>query len=362
MRMKRAFKNAVILESHDLEPTKGYLVVEDGFIKDIGHGRAPFKNALDMKGGIIAPAFTNAHLHLGDSIAQDLGAYEPLINRVGKGGLKFKLLAEKTRELRDGIRASLREMLLSGTTSFCDFRESGSMGVKLLRSIVKDQEAVIMGRPDGEERAEEVLDYADGIGISGIADYDSKELREMAAAAKREGKLLGIHAGEIEDDLKKALALKPDFVVHATNASAESLDACAKARVPIVLCARANAMGAVGLPPLSEIFSGVTVALGTDNVMINSPNMLREMEFVFKSLRGMSRDHAFQAKEVLLAATLNGRKILGLGDNALIAGNRANFIIFKWRKYIYDPILAIIHRYEADDIRGIVFGEKLFRR
>ncbi len=360
--MRQVFKNAVILEGGDLEPTRGYIVLEEGVIKEIGSGRVPYKHALDVKGGIIAPAFTNAHLHLGDSVALDMGAYEPLLNRVGRGGLKFKLLEETRKQLRGGILVTVREMMRSGTTALCDFREGGSKGVGLLRSVVKDMEAVILGRPYDGESAESVLGHADGIGISGIADYALEELKAMARAARKKGKLLGIHAGEIEDDVKKALALKPDFIVHATNASRESLEACAKARVPIVLCARSNAMSAVGLPPLEEIFSRVEVALGTDNVMINSPNMLREMEFAFKSLRGMSRAYSFQAKEILLAATLNGRKILGLDDSALKPGNRANFIIFKRRKYIYDPILAVVHRYDADEIRGVVLGEKLFRR
>lgn len=360
--MRRVLKNAVILEGREMEPVKGYLVIEDGVVRDVGAGRAPFKNAFDAKGGVLTPSFTNAHVHLGDSVALDMGAYEPLIRRVGKGGLKFRVLEEKKGELKEAVNASLREMFWSGTTCFCDFREGGSRGVRLLRSAVKNQRAVILGRPDGGEKPEDVLKAADGLGISGIADYRKDELNAMARAAKKSNKLLAIHAGELEDDIRRALELKPDFIVHATNASPESLEAIAESRTPVVLCARANAASAVGIPPLGELFTKTTVAIGTDNVMVNSPNMFREMEFVFKTTRGIKKDYTFEAGGVLRAATFNGRDILGLDDNSITPGNRADFVVFNRRKYIYDSLLAVIHRYEASDVRGIVLGETFFRR
>ncbi|MEE8167911.1 MAG: amidohydrolase family protein [Candidatus Hydrothermarchaeales archaeon] len=356
--MKRVFKNATILEGEDLEATRGYLSVDGGYITEIGSGRCPYKHAIDLKKGIVFPAFTNAHVHLGDSIAQDLGAYEHIADRVGKKGLKFEILREKDERIRTAMRASLEEMLKLGVTTFCDFREGGTHGVRLLRRLVKHHEAVILGRPNGDLSA--VLGEADGIGISGVADYPSRELHAIAKEVKKRGKLLAIHAGEVEDDIRDALKLEPNFIVHATNASRESLEACFEAKVPIVLCPRANAMLAIGIPELRDIFSNGLVALGTDNVMVNSLNMFREMEFTFKVLRGLSRDHEFQAKEILKAATLNGRRMLGLESNAIQEGARAIFIILRRRNYIYDSILAIIHRYEGCDIRGVLVGDKFF--
>jgi cytosine/adenosine deaminase-related metal-dependent hydrolase len=360
--MRRVLKNALLLEGEELKPNKGYLVIDDGIISEIGRGRCPYDNAMDVKGGIITPAFTNAHIHLGDSAALDIGAYRPLIERVGKGGLKFKVLAGDEPRLKRAIQASLREMLWSGTTCFCDFREGGYEGVRLIRSVVKHHQAVILGRPVNGETAEKVLGLADGIGISGIADYDENELKLMARAARKSGKLLGIHAGELMDDVEKALELKPDFIVHATNTSQDALTACTETGTPIVLCVRANAIAGVGLPSLREIFSRTKVAIGTDNVMMNPPSMLREIEFVFKTLRGIERDYKFNAAEVLRAATFQGREILRLENNSLKPGNRADLVIFRRRKYIYDPLLAVIHRYEAADIRGIIIGDTFLRR
>lgn len=356
----RVFSNATILCGEEFDVVKGYVVVENGVIKEIGEGRAPYRNATDTKRGIIFPAFTNAHVHLGDSIAQDLAAYEHIGRRVGRGGAKFEVL--KKREVSKGIRCSLNEMFNLGTTTFCDFREGGMKGIKQLKSaLLKNQDAVILGRPDGDD-IEEVLKNCDGIGISSVADYSLRELKKISSAVKKSRKLLALHAAEVKDDVSEALRLKPDFLVHATNAGEESLQKIFDSKIPVVLCPRANAMLGVGMPRIKEIFENASVAFGTDNVMVNSLNMFREMEFAFKAARGLSRDYKFDARKILAAATLNGRKIVGLKSNAISEGSEANFIILRRRKYLYDPILAILHRFEASDIRSIVKGSLCIRR
>jgi cytosine/adenosine deaminase-related metal-dependent hydrolase len=354
-------KNATILCGEDFEVVRGYLVIEEDRIKEIGEGRCPHRSGVDLKHGLVFPAFTNAHIHLGDAVAQDYGIYESLIKRVGPEGLKFQVHKRKKEELVRGIRQTLREMLAGGTTAFCDFREGGKEGVELLRSaLTEDQDAVILGRPHGGG-LEELLELCDGIGISAVADHSWKDLQILAKAVKRKKKLLSIHVAEVEDDLEKALKLDPSFVVHLTNPSEETMEILLDSGVPVVMCPRANATLGAGIPRL-RLIKELLVALGTDNVMVNSPCMFREMEFSFKVARGLEKDPSFDAAEVLKAATLNGRKILGRETNAVEEGRIADFIILRKRKYIYDPVVAIIHRYEAGDIRGVVKGNRFFLR
>jgi cytosine/adenosine deaminase-related metal-dependent hydrolase len=357
--MEMIFSNASILAYEEFEITRGYLVVEDGVITEIGEGKAPSKDATDLKRGYVIPSFTNAHVHLGDSIAQDIGAYEPIKKRVGKGGIKFEALEGN---VVPGIKASVREMISSGTTAFCDFREGGIEGIREMKQCLReDQEAVVLGRPDGDDIAK-VLKNCDGIGISSVRDYSEEELRRISKAVKNTGKILAVHAGEVEDDVEAALKLKPDFLVHLTNAGKNSLSLVFSSKVPVVLCPRANAMLGIGLPKLKEIFENTMIALGTDNVMVNSLNMFREMEFTFKVVRGISRDYKFDGKKILEGATINGRKILGLESNAIQEGNKADFLILRRRKYLYDPILAVLHRLEIQDIRGVVKGSRCIKR
>jgi len=173
---------------------------------------------------------------------------------------------------------------------------------------------------------------------------------------KRNGGLVGVHAAEVRDDVKAALRVKPDFLVHLTNAKEESLQSVLRKKVPLVLCSRANASYGVGLPDLKTIFEsgGDLVALGTDNVMANPPDMLREMEFTWKLTRGLNKDPSFDAKTVLRAATINGRKLLRLPDNSIIEGNRADLIVTRGLKYAHDPVLAMVHRVGRSDIKEVI--------
>jgi cytosine/adenosine deaminase-related metal-dependent hydrolase len=357
--MKRIFGNAVILAGEELEPMRGYVVVEDGVIAEVGEGNPGKRSYVDLKRGIICPSFTNAHTHIGDAYAKDVAAYKSISERVGKGGVKFELLKDEEK-VKQGMKSALREMLASGTLTFADFREGGARGVKLLRSLARASpvEAVVLGRPNGDS-PEKLLEHCDGIGISSVADYNMEELAKLRRLAKREGKLFAVHCAEVSDDVAQVLKFNPDFVVHLTNASEASIEEVLRRRVPVVLCPRANGSFAVGLPRIREMLEDTLVALGTDNVMANSLNMLREMEFAFKLARGLSRDYGLDAREILKAATLNSRKLLKLESNAIEEGNPASFVIFRNNNYIYDPVLGIVHRFEVSDIKGIVKGDAL---
>jgi cytosine/adenosine deaminase-related metal-dependent hydrolase len=347
--MKTILKDCTILCGHDFEAVEGFLVMEDGIITEIGEGNCNYRGAMNLKGTILCPSFTNAHIHLGDAVARDLGAYERIEARVGPGGVKFQVLEQQKDQVPAGIRDALEKMKAGGVRAFCDFREGGVEGLKQVPPIPEGMDAVVLGRPDGD-RIEAVLDRCDGIGISSPADYSEDELKDISRTARRMGKLVAVHTSEVADDLEAALVAKPDFLVHGTHLSGESLEVLKRKAIPLVLCARANAMLGVGLPRIKELFDRTAVALGTDNVMVQEPDMFREMDFVFKLARGQEGDPAFEAVEVLRAATTQGRRILGLRDNAIIEGNQASFITIKRGKYIYDPVLAVVHRAGLNDI------------
>ncbi|MBU2559552.1 amidohydrolase family protein [archaeon] len=351
-------KNATIIAGTELLPMEGYIKVKDGRIKEIGSGGCHNKNAVDAKRGIVFPSFTNAHVHLMDSIAPDAGAYEKIGRRVGKGGIKFQILEEKRKDIPAGIGASLKEMTASGTTAFCDFREGGLNGVKIKPRIKAGPSGIILGRPGGGDISS-VLDKCDGIGVSSVADYSKNELKDIKNATRKKKKILAVHTAEVKDDVKAALKLGPDFLVHMTNAKSASLEAVFKKKTPVVICPRANAMLGVGLPKIKELLENTTVAIGTDNVMINSLDMFREVEFTFKAARALAKDHGLDARAVLGAATINGRKVLGLENNSITEGNVADFVIVKRKKYLYDPVLAIMHRLASGDIKGTVVGRSV---
>jgi Cytosine deaminase and related metal-dependent hydrolases len=75
-----------------------------------------------------------------------------------------------------------------------------------------------------------------------------------------------------------------------TYASKNDLNVVAKKTRGIVICPRANSSLAEGIPDIELMQkAGCVIALGTDNVMINSPDMFREMDFIWKVTMGIHK-------------------------------------------------------------------------
>ena len=75
-----------------------------------------------------------------------------------------------------------------------------------------------------------------------------------------------------------------------TYASKNDLRLAAKNTNGIVVCPRANASLAEGIPDIEEMMKmKCNLAIGTDNVMINSPDLFREMDFLWKVTMGIHK-------------------------------------------------------------------------
>jgi cytosine/adenosine deaminase-related metal-dependent hydrolase len=333
--------SGTILAGDDHEPIEGRVVVENGEITAI-------ETVETASSDIICPAFVNAHTHVGDSIAKEAGRGLSLDELVAPpDGLKHRLLEDASRaELVDSMRQSLRFAVASGTTAFIDFREGGVEGVEALSAAVEtlDIEPVVMGRGETD-----VLEVADGYGASGARDADFSAER---TAARRAGKPFGIHAGERDPhDINPAIDLDPAFLIHLVHAEEIHLDRIEDREIPIVACPRSNLVTGVGVPPVAELLERTTVALGTDNVMLNSPSMFREMEFVSK-LCDVS------APEVLRMATAAGSEIAGLNCGVIEPGREARLLVLDGDsdnlEGVQDPVRAVVRRASVDDVKTVV--------
>jgi len=333
--------SGTILAGPEYEPVEGRVVVEGGEITAI-------EESGTASSDIVCPAFVNAHTHLGDSIAKEAGRGLDLDELVAPpNSLKHRLLDEATRDaLVASMRRSLRYMQAGGTGGFVEFREGGVEGVEALHEAVGplDIDPFVMGRG-----ATDVLDVADGYGASGAGDADFSAERN---AARDRGKPFGIHAGERDPhDINPALDLDPDFVVHMVHAEGLHLERLADGDVPTVVCPRSNLVTGVGAPPIAELLERTTVALGTDNVMLNSPSMFREMEFVSKLCD-------VPAPEVLRMATAAGAEIAGLDCGVIEPGRRARLLVLEGGSDnlsgVRDPVRAVVRRAGVADVSNVV--------
>ncbi|HMK47402.1 MAG TPA: amidohydrolase family protein [Methanocella sp.] len=350
--------SGTIVYGDDFEVRDGYVAVRGGKIREVGFDRTRG----DIH-GLVCPAFINAHTHMGDSIAKDL-PYMPLADLVAPpDGLKHRILRDAASEdLQNCMISTLADMAATGTCHCIDFRESGVAGAKLLRGVAGNR-ATIMGRVAGDDTPEDVLKIADGLGISGAGDISRDLLLEWAGKASRAGKLVGIHAGEAgRGDIGPALEASPDFLVHLTHAGAGDIRKVADADIPVVICSRSNAATGAGFPPLMKMVSaGLLLALGTDNVMLNGPDMFREMEWTSKAFL---HNDAY----TLRMATLNGAELLGCGEakGSIITGKDADMLVLNQNsdnlKCSRNPLSSIVRRARPDDIEHTIIGGRIWQK
>lgn len=332
-----------ILAGQSLAPVRGRVVIADGEISAV-------EQETTTSTDIILPAFVNAHTHIGDTVAKEAAVGLSLNEAVvPPDSLKHRRLAEASHEeLVSGMRRTMQFMRQTGTARFLDFRESGPDGARALREAADGLavEPFIFGsgRP-------EVLESADGYGASGANDADFTTQRR----ATREADLpFAIHAGEPNaTDIHPALDLDPDLLVHMVHATDEHLERVAQQDVPVAVCPRANLTLRVGRASIAELLDHTTVALGTDNVMLNPPSMFREMAHTVKN-------YDVTAREVLTMATVGGAEAMGLNCGVIEPGRRAALVVLDGDSHnltgVEDPIQAVVRRAGPLDIKNTIIS------
>jgi cytosine/adenosine deaminase-related metal-dependent hydrolase len=353
--MEQTLKGTIIY-SDEFEPVDGYLIIEDGIIKNVEESTVSTDT-------IIAPCFVNAHTHIGDSVIKD-PPYLPLAELVQPPhGLKHRILKQTSQnDLIISMKACIKDMIKTGTCAFADFREGGVNGVRALRDALKTPylnmgtnkiEAKIFGRPVYEDMA--YLDLCDGTGLSSTGDLEINVIKNIARQTKEKVKKFAIHAGERDSsDISPALELEPDFLIHLTHAEKKDIKAIAEAGIPVVVCLRSNLITGSGIPPVKKMLNeDILIAAGTDNVMLNSVNMFSEMEFLAKI-------NLFDDRQVFKLCTLNGAKILGINEEfgSIKKGKNARLMILTKKSNnmqgIRNSLSSLVRRARPDDIIGII--------
>lgn len=372
-------KDGIVLKGQDLTPVRENIVINDGKIiemaKDVCEGKI-----IDATDSIVCPTFLNGHTHIGDSIIKDEG-YGLSLGEMVKppNGVKHKALANaEDDEIIDAMKKSMWDMFESGTTHFIDYREGGIKGVELLRKASKNLPVtpVILGRDDSfygqnpdlrkvKIAIRKLLKLADGIALSGFGEISDEVASLITSECSKTGKISSIHVAEsmhLQDDslrdfnkteIQRGVDADFDQLVHCTNPRNNDLELIKNSNV--VVCPRANANLNVGVAPLNEMFSkGIKPLLGSDNLMLNSPNLFRELEFSLKIMSVYYKNY-LNPKDLLKTATTNicNFEINRYIEKPVIDVNQeANLFISK--KYSKNPYLNIINRCGTKDILYIM--------
>ena len=388
-------KNVSTLLGKDLEFVSNTNVkIQDGRFKRIQPkiGPSSKEESVDCEGLLLIPGFVNCHTHIGDSIAKDITLNSSVDNRVHPvSGIKSKILRETDpKYLKFFMKNSCQSMLKKGITTFVDFREGGLDGILMLKEVLSQIpiRSIILGRlefyqnnieikknnsfPKNKiEELTNLLKKCDGLGISGANENSQSVLNYYSKTSK----IRAIHSSETnktvsaskkvtgKSETVRALNLKPHFLVHMTYASKGDLFATAKKTRGIVICPRANASLAEGIPNIDLMKkTGCTIALGTDNIMINSPDMFREMDYLWKVSMGINKTRV-SPKEILKMATVNGGKILKKDIGVIETEKYADGIFIDKHSLDLEPMhnvhASIVHRASESTIKAVMIGGKI---
>lgn len=388
--------NCVVLAGADLQPHYcDRFQVKGDTIHEMALG-APCR-AIDRGTVVVMPAMYNCHTHMGDSCLPD-GATGMTLEEgfFRPNGYKYRELAKQSEtEHFTHICNHLRYMARTGTIAHVDFREQGVYGSELLRraSAETGVGSVILGQfnqlplTENQLRAnreglsesalaelQAILTVADGFSESTMNDLTDPAWAQIHQLTEQRGKFRAIHCLENEGyrtvslevtgkgDLERAIALyHPDLVIHATVANAAEIALLSQHRLNVVLNPRANANLGLPLPPIAALLeSQANLLLGTDNGLLNSPNLLAELDFTYKVAKSQFADAVRpDPTAILKMVTSNVRSLLG-GDTYgyLAPGLPADYVLLDFTQpHLYASrhlIASILTRVTPADILATV--------
>ena len=387
-------KNISILYGNNLKfiEQTNVLITNNTFQKIHSKIKPAKHKVVNCDGLLLIPGLINSHTHIGDSIAKDISLDKDPDSKINPiFGIKQKILREtEPKKLIHFMRKTMKSMLKKGITTFVDFREGGLEGILLLQKALADLpiRAIILGRIEYYQsksqikrntpiplsyqgQIEQLVKNCNGIGISGSNENSDSSLKQFSKTKK----IRAIHCAEtkqsyfISKQLRKkteperCILLKPDFLIHMTYATKNDLKFVSKKIKGIVVCPRANASLAEGIPNVDQMLKAkCNVTIGTDNVMINSPDMFREMDFLWKVTMGIQKKR-IDPKKILKMATVNAGKLLDKKIGCIKEGYLADGVFIKKDNLDLDPLqnphASIVHRASENSIKAVMIGGEI---
>ena len=384
-------------------------VVENGFIcicgENITHignkDQASFKaeKIIDAGGGLILPGLVNGHTHAAMSLFRGLADDLPLME-----WLNNYIFPVENRMDEDfiytGTLLALAEMIMSGTTTFCDMylfedkvaTAARKAGVRcLVGEVLYDFPSPNYGSVEkGLEYTESLIrkwrnDPIVSIAVEPHSLYTCSPDLLIASneLALKYNVPLIIHVAEALSEIaeiKEKYAKTPvehleslgllgnhliaDHCVHVEKSDIQTMAAC---DVKVVHTPESNMKLACGIAPVPELLAqGVTVGLGTDGCASNNNlDLFAEMDMTAKLHKVRTMDPTvMDALSVLKMATIEGAKALGFGDitGSLEVGKKADVIVIDTHKPhltpMYNATSHLVYAASGKDVRhSIINGQ-----
>lgn len=396
--MKLLIENCVVLPmSGDQQVIKkGYLIVEDRVIKELGEGQAPpsdYDRIINGHDQVLLPGLINTHTHAAMTLlrgyADDLPLMQWLETKIWP--LEAKLTAD---DIYWGTMLAISEMIKSGTTCFSDMYFH--MG-RVAQAVQESGMRAALSRGMIGVGPENELAFSDSIELAGKWHRQAGERINFMLGPhapytcppeylKRVGQLaaqlevgIHIHLAETRDEIQtieqqygksptvylldSGLLEQPVTAAHCVYLSQEDISILSSHGVGIAHNPESNMKLASGVAPIPEMLAaGLAVGIGTDGASSNNNlDMIQEM----RSATLLQKVHKLDptvlpAYQTLQLATTGGARALRLDQEIghLAPGMKADMILVNLNAPNmlprYDVVANLVYSAQAADVDTVI--------
>ena len=383
--MSTLYANAhvVTLDDARSEHAGGWLLVEDGFVRDVGAGAEPESDErVDLGGKVVTPGLVNTHHHLYQTLTRARAQEADLFSWLRE---LYPVWARVDAEAEyAAARTGLAELALSGCTTVFDHhyvfprgrtglveaevQAARELGVRIVASrgsmdlgesdgglppdeLVEDLDAVLA---DTERLAGELHEQGPGarvqLAVAPCSPFSvtGKLMEESAALARRLGLPLHTHLAEtVEEDaycrelygctpveyLERLGWLAGDvWCAHCVHLRDDEIRRFGETGTGVAHCPTSNLRLGAGVAPVRDLLdANVRVGLGVDGSASNErSDLFFEVKQALLVARGRGGPEAMTVRDALALGARGGAAVLGRDDiGSLEPGKCADFAV--WR-------------------------------
>jgi cytosine/adenosine deaminase-related metal-dependent hydrolase len=418
--MRRLVANAHIVTMDDsgTEIPNGWVLIDDGFVEEVGSGNPPPAEAYEnVAGSLITPGLVNTHHHLFQNLTRTRAQQADLFTWLKH---LYPLWQEVDADAEyAAARAGLAELALSGCSTVFDHHyvfPEGKPGLieaeiqaarELGVRIVAGRGSMDLGESDGGLPPDELVEDRDHVlaetrraaelhepgpgafvqvAVAPCSPFSvtKRLMTESAELARELGLQLHTHLAEtVEEEqfcqgifgcrpleyLEQLGWLERDvWCAHCVHLDASDIAKMGSAGTGVAHCPSSNMRLGAGIAPVREMLDeGVRVGLGVDGPASNErSDLLNETRQALLVARARRGPEAMTVREALRLATRGGAEVLRRDDlGSLEPGKCADFAVWRTDSLEFggadDPVAALVLSAPHRPDRLYVGGKEVVR-
>ena len=360
---------------------------------------------IDAQGGIIMPGLINTHTHVPMTLFRGLADDLPLDIWLNQHIFPAEATFINDENVALGTQLACTEMLLSGTTCFCDgyFLED-----RVAQEVAKTGMRAVLGQGVIDFPAPGVPDPQDNVAtaVSFVKTWRDQSalvqpaifchsaytcsdatLRAAKSAARDLGVLFQIHAAETKQEAamiqsgqnqspvqylhQHGILDAKTLLVHAVWADDDDIAVIRESGAAVSHNPESNMKLASGIAPVPKyLAAGIPVGLGTDGCASNNDlDLFAEMDITAKLHKVAQLDPSItDAHTILKMLTITGARAIGLDAQigSLEPGKQADLIVINTQQPhlvpLYNPVSQVVYAVRGSDVSDVMVAGKMLVR